>query len=159
MASVQDRLWDRIDPYVAAEGIELDDIEILGGGQIVRVTIDAEDPIGVDLIAELSKGISRLIEDDDPFPGSYTLEVSSPGLERKLTRASHYNKSIGRDIRVKTFAAIEGDKNHKGALVRADVAGFTIDIDGIERKFRYEDVSLARTVFVWEKGTRPGKDA
>jgi hypothetical protein len=43
--------------------------------------------------------------------------------------------------------------------VRADEAGFTIDIDGIERKFRYEDVSSARTVFVWEKGARPGKDA
>jgi ribosome maturation factor RimP len=159
VASVQDRLWDRIDPYVAAEGIELDDIEILGGGQIVRVTIDSEHPIGVDLIAELSKGIGRLIEDDDPFPGSYTLEVSSPGLERKLTRANHYNKSIGREIKIKTFSAVEGDKSHQGALVRSDEAGFTIDIDGIERKFRYEDVSSARTVFVWEKGARPGKDS
>lgn len=159
MASVQDRLWDRIDPYVAAEGIELDDLEILGGGQIVRVTVDAETPIGVDLIAELSKGIGRLIEDDDPFSGSYTLEVSSPGLERKLTRAKHYHKSIGRDIKVKTLAEIEGDKNHHGALVTADETGFTIDMDGIERRFRYEDVSSARTVFVWEKGARPGMDA
>ncbi|MFV1971131.1 MAG: ribosome maturation factor RimP [Acidimicrobiia bacterium] len=159
MASVQDRLWDRIDPYVAAEGIELDDIEVLGGGQIVRVTVDAGSPIGVDMIAELSKGIGRLIEDDDPFSGAYTLEVSSPGLERKLTRANHYSKSIGRDIKVKTFAAIEGDKNHTGALVTADDVGFTIDIDGTKRKFRYEDVSSARTVFVWEKGARPGKDA
>lgn len=159
MASVQDRLWDRIDPYVAAEGIELDDIEILGGGQIVRVTVDAEAPIGVDLIAELSKGIGRLIEDDDPFSGSYTLEVSSPGLERKLTRANHYRKSIGRDVKVKSFAPIEDDRNHQGALVTADEVGFTIEVNGTERKFRYEDVSSARTVFVWEKGARPGKDA
>ncbi|GMQ93874.1 MAG: ribosome maturation factor RimP [Acidimicrobiia bacterium] len=159
MASVQDRLWDRIDPYVAAEGIELDDIEILGGGQIVRVTVDAGDPIGVDLIAELSAGIGRLIEEDDPLPGSYVLEVSSPGLERKLTRFNHYRKSIGRVIKVKTFAAIDGDKSHQGALVAADEQGFTIDIDGTERKLRYRDVSSARTVFVWEKGARPGKDA
>ena len=159
MASVQDRLWDRIDPYVAAEGIELDDIEILGGGHIVRVTVDAEAPIGVDLIAELSKGIGRLIEDDDPFPGSYTLEVSSPGLERKLTRVSHYTKSIGREVKVKTFLAIGGDRSHQGVLVTADEVGFAVEIDGTERKFRYEDVSSARTVFVWEKGARPGKDA
>lgn len=159
MASVQERLWDRIDPYVAAEGIELDDIEILGGGQIVRVTVDAPDPIGVDIIAELSKGIGRLIEADDPFTSSYMLEVSSPGLERKLTRANHYAKSIGRDIKVKTFGEVEGAKSHQGALLNVDADGFTIDVEGTERKFRYEDVSIARTVFVWEKGARRGKDA
>ena len=159
MASVQDRLWDRIDPYVAAEGVELDDIEIHGGGQIVRVTVDAREPIGVDVIAELSKGIGRLIEEDDPFTGSYTLEVSSPGLERKLNRANHYIKSIGRQVKVKTFAPVDGDKNHQGVLVGADERGFTMDVDGTERKLQYDDVSSARTVFVWEKGARPGKDA
>ncbi len=159
MASVQDRLWDRIDPYVAAEGIELDDIEILGGGQIVRVTVDAADPIGVDTIAELSKGIGRLIEKDDPFSSSYTLEVSSPGLERKLTRLNHYKKSVGNVVKVKTFAAVDGDKTHRGTLLSVGERGFAIDIEGAERKFQYEDVSSARTVFVWEKGPRPGKDA
>ncbi|MEN8041778.1 MAG: ribosome maturation factor RimP [Actinomycetota bacterium] len=159
MASVQDRLWDRIDPYVAAEGVELDDIEIHGGGQIVRVTVDADEPIGVDVIAELSKGIGRLIEEDDPFTGSYTLEVSSPGLERKLNRANHYIKSIGRTVKVKTFGPVDGEKSHEGELLAADETAFMIDIDGTERKFQYDDVSSARTVFVWEKGARPGKDA
>ncbi len=159
MTSVQERLWDRIDPYVSAEGVELDDIEIHGGGQIVRVTVDAEDPIGVDVIAELSKGIGRLIEEDDPFSGSYTLEVSSPGLERKLNRINHYIKSVGREVKVKTFAPIDGDKSHQGVLVTADESGFAVDVDGTERKLQYDDVSSARTVFVWEKGARPGKDA
>jgi ribosome maturation factor RimP len=159
VASVQDRLWDRIDPYVAAEGVELDDIEILGGGQIVRVTVDAADPIGVDIIAELSKGIGRLIEQDDPFTGSYTLEVSSPGLERKLTRLNHYKKSVGSNVKVKTFAAVDGEKSHQGVLVSVDEDGFVVDMDGTERKFQYGDVSSARTIFVWEKGARPGKNA
>ena len=159
MASVQDRLWDRIDPYVAAEGVELDDVEILGGGQIVRVTVDAEESIGVDLIAELSKGIGRLIDQDDPFTHSYTLEVSSPGLERKLTRRNHYKKSVGCEVKIRTFAAVDGEKNHRGSLLSADDNEFTVDIDGTEQKFHYEDVSSARTIFVWEKGARPGKDA
>jgi ribosome maturation factor RimP len=159
VASVQDRLWDRIDPYVAAEGVELDDVEILGGGQIVRVTVDAADPIGVDIIAELSKGIGRLIEQDDPFTGSYTLEVSSPGLERKLTRLNHYKKSVGSNVKVKTFAAVDGEKSHQGVLVSVDEDGFVVDMDGTERKFQYGDVSSARTIFVWEKGARPGKNA
>jgi ribosome maturation factor RimP len=139
--------------------VELDDIEILGGGQIVRITVDAPNPLGVDVIAELSKGIGRLIEEDDPFTGSYTLEVSSPGLERKLTRMNHYEKSIGRDVKVKTFAAVEGDKNHEGVLIAADEDGFTVDNDGAELRFQYSDVSSAKTVFVWEKAARPGKKA
>ena len=72
MSNVQERLWDRIDPYLSAEGIELDDIEVLGGGQIVRVTVDAQDSLGVDMIADLSRGISRLLDEEDPIKGSYT---------------------------------------------------------------------------------------
>ncbi len=159
MSNVAQRLWDRIDPYVSAEGIELDDVEILGGGQIVRIIVDADEPVGVDRIAELSHGISRLIDEEDPFPGSYTLEVSSPGLERKLTRPRHYIKSVGSIVKVKTFREVAGSKVHQGKLTAADETGFTVDIDDEERRITYDEVSSARTVFVWEKGARPGKDA
>jgi len=159
VSSVAQKLWDRIDPYVSAEGIELDDVEVLGGGQIVRVTVDADEPVGVDRIAELSRGISRLIDEDDPFPSSYTLEVSSPGLERKLTRPRHYAKSIGGVVKVKTFGEVDGVKTHEGELIAADKAGFTVIVDDNERRIAYDEVSSARTVFVWEKGARPGKDA
>ncbi len=158
MSSVAQKLWDRIDPYVAAEGIELDDVEILGGGHIVRVTVDSEETVGVDRIAELSRGISRLIDADDPFTGSYTLEVSSPGLERKLTRPRHFEKSVGKPVKVKTFREVDETKEHKGIITSTGEAGFTVDIDGLEREISYDDVSSARTVFVWEKGARPGKD-
>ena len=158
MSSVAQKLWDRIDPYVAAEGIELDDVEILGGGHIVRVTVDSEETVGVDRIAELSRGISRLIDADDPFTGSYTLEVSSPGLERKLTRPRHFEKSVGKLVKVKTFREVDETKEHRGIVTNAGEAGFTVDIDGLEREISYDDVSSARTVFVWEKGARPGKD-
>jgi len=158
VSSIAQKLWDRIDPYVAAEGIELDDVEILGGGQIVRVTIDSDEPVGVDRIAELSRGISRLIDADDPFKNSYTLEVSSPGLERKLTRPRHFEKSVGNQVKVKTFREVDGTKEHRGIITSSGDAGFTVDIDDLEREISYDDVSSARTVFVWEKGARPGKD-
>jgi len=159
VSSVAQRLWDRIDPYVSAEGIELDDVEVLGGGQIVRITVDADEPVGVDRIAELSRGISRLIDEDDPFPKSYTLEVSSPGLERKLSRPRHYSKSVGNTVKVRTFSEVGGTKNHQGVLTAADEAGFTVTVDDHERRIAYDEVSSAQTVFVWEKGARPGKDA
>ncbi len=159
MSSVAEKLWARIDPYVAAEGIELDDVEVLGGGRIVRVTVDGKESVGVDRIAELSRGISRLIDEDDPFNGSYTLEVSSPGLERKLTRPLHYKKSVGRRAKVKTFAQVDGSKDHVGTIAAADETTFTLAIEEEERTISYSGVSSARTVFVWEKGARPGKDA
>jgi len=159
VSNVAEKLWARIDPYVAAEGIELDDVEVLGGGRIVRVTIDGDQAVGVDRIAELSRGISRLIDEDDPFKGSYTLEVSSPGLERKLTRPAHYVKSVGRQVKVKTFAEVGGKKDHVGIITSADESGFIVANDEQEQTIPYNDVSSARTVFVWEKGARPGKDA
>lgn len=159
MSSVQERLWDRIDPYLSAEGVELDDVEVLGGGQIVRVTVDAQDSLGVDMIADLSRGISRLLDEEDPVKGSYTLEVSSPGLERKLRRPRHYDKSVGKDIKVKTHAEIDGARNHRGSLVASDTTGFTIEVDGSERNIPYGDVASARTVFVWDKGESPRKDS
>lgn len=159
MASITDKLWERIEPYVAAEGVELDDVEVLGGGQIVRVTLDAEGPMGVDTIADLSRGIGRLIDEDDPIKGSYTLEVSSPGLERKLTRARHYEKSIGRNVKVKTHREIEGTKNHRGVLKASDDDGFTVAVEDTDRIISYADVASARTVFEWGNNDRSGKDS
>ena len=159
MSRVTERLWDQIDPYLAAEGVELDDVEVLGGGQIVRVTVDADGGLGVDTIADLSRGISRILDEDEPVSGSYTLEVSSPGLERKLARPRHYHKSVGREVIVKTHAPVEGERSHRGALVEAGETTFTIDIDGDPRTIDYEAVASARTVFVWERAGKPGKDS
>lgn len=157
MGSLTDRLWADVESYVAAERIELDDLEVLGDGptKIVRVTLDGEG-LGVDRIAELSRGLSRMLDDLDPFDGAYTLEVSSPGLERKLRRPRHYEKSIGSEIKVKTFAPVDGERTHTGMLTAAEAKSFTIDDAGQERQIQYDAVASARTVFVWQKAARPG---
>ncbi len=157
MADVAEQIWGLVDPYVAAEGIELDDVEVLGGGKLLRVVVDAGEPIGVDRIADLSRGIARLIEADDPFLGAYTLEVTSPGLERKLRRPEHFTKALSSDVHIKTFAKIADDKHHRGVLVSADADAIVVLVDGDERRIEMDDISSARTVFVWEKGEKPGK--
>lgn len=159
MSSVADRLEGLIEPYVAAEGVELDDLEVLNGGKLVRVTLDAEEPVGVDVIAEISRGIGRLLDAEDPIGGAYTLEVSSPGLERKLRTPRHYEKSIGRIVKAKTFAAIDGEKTHTGILTEANDSSFVVDVDGTARTIAYDIVSSARTVFVWEKPGQKTKHA
>ena len=156
VTSTAERLWDVVEPYVAAEGIELDDIEVVGntGGRIVRITVDDQRPVAVGRLAELSRGISRLLDEEDPIAGSYTMEVSSPGLERKLRRPRHYEKAVGTTVKVKTHSEIDGEKHHSGVLVAANGDGFVVDADRGERRIPYRDVASARTVFVWEKQSR-----
>ena len=159
MTGKVERLWAVIDPYVAAEGIELDDLEIVGKapGVVVRVTLDAEGGVGVDRLAEVSRRLSRLLDEEDPIAGSYTLEVSSPGLERKLRRPEHFAKSLGREVKVKSRLPVGGDHSHRGVLSAADDDGFVVEVDGDGREIAYGDVVSARTVFAWEKAAKPGK--
>jgi len=159
VADVAEQIWGLVGPYVAAEGIELDDVEILGGGRLLRVVIEGDGPIEVDRIADLSRGIARLIEEDDPFPGAYTLEVTTPGLERKLRRPAQFQKAIGSDVHIKTFRKIADEKHHRGQLTAVDDSAIVVSVDGDDRRIEMEDVASARTVFVWEKGAKPGKKA
>ena len=157
MADVAEQIWGLVGPYVAAEGVELDDVEVLGGGKLLRVVVDSDEALGLDRLADLSRGISRLIENDDPFPGAYTLEVTSPGLERKLRRPEHFQKALNTDVHIKTFRKIDDDKHHRGVLVSADADAIVVDVDGADRRLEMSDISSARTVFEWKRGEKPGK--
>lgn len=159
MTGKVERLWAVIDPYVAAEGIELDDLEIVGKtpGVVVRVTLDAEGGVGVERLAEVSRRLSRLLDDEDPITGAYTLEVTSPGLERKLRRPRHFEKAVGRQVKVKTGSQIAGQHRHHGVLVEAGEDEFVVEVDGERRDIAYGDVVSARTVFTWEKAAKPGR--
>jgi len=154
-----ERLWEAIEPYVAKEGIELDDLEIVGSvdASIVRVTIDAEGPVDVDRIARISRSISRMLDEDDPLEGAYTLEVTSPGLERKLRRPRHYEKSIGREVKVKTLEPVDEAYKHRGIVVGSNFDGFVLEVDGAQRTIAFDNVGSARTVFVWQKSPKPGQ--
>ena len=91
------------------------------------------------------------LELDDP----YQLEVTSPGLERKLRRPSHYAKSVGREVVAKV--AVEGGKTTvRGVIADAGERSFTIEAEGESQVVNYEDVLTANTVFRWEKAPKPG---
>lgn len=160
MSDVLTSLEELIGNYLGAERLELDDLEMLGqgSGRILRVVIDGAD-VGVDHLAELSRGISRLLDHESDLDGSYTLEVTSPGLERRLRRPAHYSKSIGKEVTVKTRVDVDGERRHEGALIASDDDGLLIDIDGEARRLEFDQVKSARTVFHWERAPKPGKKA
>jgi ribosome maturation factor RimP len=159
MRDTADRLWDTLERYVSAEGIELDDVEVLGRGprRVVRVTVDAAEGLDVERIAEVSRGLSRLLDGEDTFDGPYTLEVSSPGLERRLRRVEHYRKSLGREVVVKTAEAVDGARSHRGILRDIDDNTVVVTVDDVDRTIPLSTVTRARTVFRWEAAPKPGK--
>lgn len=152
--AVVDRVRELIAPVVADVGAELYDVEFNGG--ILRILVDAEGGIDIDSIKTISKSSSRILDDADPIPGRYTLEVSSPGLERPLRTLDHYERAVGELIKIKTFADVDGSRRFTGTLVGADDAGFVIEIDGDTQSFTYDNVSKARTVFEWGGQPKPG---
>lgn len=147
-----DRLWESIEAFLVEEQVELDDLEL--SGRTVRVIVDAEGGIDLDHITDVSRGVSRLLDENEELvPESYNLEVTSPGLERKLSRPRHFEKSIGRPVRVKTTGGVA----LQGELTQVDEAGFVVVDSGVESRVAFSEVAKARTVFEAPSQPKPGK--
>jgi ribosome maturation factor RimP len=159
MEDIEARLWGLIEPYVAAEGVELDDLVVRGGGgaRLVRVTVDAAGGMDVEAIARLSQGLSRVLDEADALPGTYTLEVGSPGLERDLRRPAHFRKSLGREATVATRDEVAGARRHRGLIDEVAAEGVTLLVGEEKRRIHFDQVTQARTVFRWEKPPKPGR--
>ena len=141
-----------IEPVLASLGVELDDLELASG--VVRLTVDRPGGVDLDTISDLTYRVSAILDDHDPFPGrSYALEVSSPGLERRLRTPAHFRKAVGTAVSVRTVAGTPGDRRAQGQLEAADDDG--IDIGG--RRITYAEIDRAHTVFEWGPPPKPGK--
>lgn len=158
MNETRTSLWDITETYLAAEDLELDDLEVLGKGRArtVKVVVDGEG-LDLDRISEVSRGLSRLYDAEYDTEGSYQLEVTSPGLERALKRPRHFQKSIGREVVLKGRDQEGNVETHRGVLVAADEESTTVRVDDTESSYPYEAVISARTVFRWETSPKPGK--
>jgi ribosome maturation factor RimP len=139
-----------VEPVLAAEGLELFDCELKPG--LLRVTVDAPGGVSIDRLGQLSQRLSRLLDDRDPIASRYTLEVSSPGLERSLRTADHFRKAVGTTITVRTRGEVEGDRRVQGTLDSADDDGVVLD----GRRITYDQIDRARTVFDWGGNPKPG---
>ena len=156
--SVDRQLWELCEDYLVSHGFELDDLEVAGqGARLIRVTVDCEGGVNVQQLAEVSHALSVRLDEIDPFEGSYSLEVTSPGLERNLRRPLHFRKSIGRDVTVRTSSEVEGSRRHRGILESADDEHFVVRVGGRARHIAYRQVRGARTRFEWKKRPKSGK--
>ena len=156
MPTVAERVADAVAPVLDELGLLLHDVE--HSGTSIRVVIDREGGVDVDLLAAATRAISRLMDELDPIDGHYTLEVSSPGLERPLRTPAHFARAVGADVTVKTRPGTEGERRVEGAVQAADDDGFTVVLaDGGTRRIGYDQVEKARTTFAWGPAPKPGK--
>jgi ribosome maturation factor RimP len=151
--AVIDKIRQLVTPILTDLALDLYDLEYAGG--TVRVTVDK--PGGVDLedIALATRLISREFDHVDPITGRYTLEVSSPGLERNLRTPDHFSRVIGWKVNVRTHPTVEGDRRAIGTLVAADDSGITVLGEKAERTLNYSDIERAKTVFEWTPTPAP----
>ncbi len=150
---------DTIEPLVTTSGLELWDLEL--SSNLIRVLVDRQGGIDLDTLGELTQSVSAALDSHDELtpPAHYELEVSSPGVERRLRTPEQFRRFIGTPVTVKTAELIEGTRRAKGVLVGADDVAIDVRPEGTDRPLRvpYEQIQTARTVLEWGPSPKPGK--
>ena len=139
-----------LEPIVSALGFELVDVEYVkeAGTWYLRAYIDKPGGITVDDCEAVSRKFSDILDEKDYIPDSYVFEVSSPGLGRPLKKEKDFKRSIGEEVEIRTYRAIEHEKEFYGVLTAYDSDSVTITKDdGAEMKFAKSDMALIRLAF------------
>ena len=137
-----------LEPGVSAMGFELVDVELAGShhNPTLRVYIDSPAGVTVDNCADVSRQLSALLDVEDPLPGHYTLEVSSPGLDRPLVKPDDFRRFVGETIKVKMHEPILGRENFAGRLVEVATDHVVVEVDKEHYDLAFEGMERARLV-------------
>jgi ribosome maturation factor RimP len=126
----------------------------------LAVLVDSGDGLGVDDLSQLSRAVSVVLDEHDPIPGRYTLEVSTPGVERRLRQDDHFIGAIGEIVNVRTNPGPDGRRRIVGTLLSVSDGLLTIDTsDTGAIEVHMTEVEKARTVFEWGPTPKPGTAA
>ena len=159
MSTSTDTLTNALSPILQARGLDLVDVE-LNGSQLT-VFVDREGGINLDELGEATREVSAALDDIGPFPGRYTLSVSSPGLERRLRTPEHFARAVGEKITVRVDGGTAQVKRVTGTLQSADESGCVLtgpEVPDGEMRIAYDQIERARTVFEWGPEPRKSKN-
>lgn len=158
MSATAERVRELVAPLLSDPQVVLYDVEYTGG--TLRIVLDR--PGGVDMatITSVTRAVSAALDEADVVPSAYTLEVSSPGLERALRTPEHIAGAVGSEVRIKLRPGVEGDRRAGGELTAADADSVTVTAaDGVERVLRIEDITKANVHVEWAPPPKPGSAA
>ena len=138
------RVEEIIKPFAEELGIEIWDVRFAkeGADWYLRIFIDKQGGVSIDDCVDLTHAITKPLDEEDPIAQSYILEVSSPGIERELTREEHFAKSIGSPVMIRAIRPIDGTRDFKGIMTSYKDKKITVKLnDGNEITFDKKDVS------------------
>lgn len=147
--NIASRVRELLQSAVEDCGVELWDVEYVkeAGEMILRLTIDKKEGVDLDDCERVHRTVDPMLDEADPIPVSYRLEVSSPGLERVLRVKEHFDYAVGQTVCVKLFKAVSGNKEHVGTLERYEDGDVTLNENGEELTFNKADISRVTTVY------------
>lgn len=162
--AVIERVRSLVEPIASDLSLDLYDVEQRGG--TIRITLDtppgSQGGVDLDTLALATRLVSRELDHEDPVPGRYTLEVTSPGVERALRTPAHFQREIGKVVSVRLADVGAADRRIEGELVGADHESATLRVldaesgAPAERTVAYAQIDRARTVFEWGPAPKPG---
>jgi ribosome maturation factor RimP len=152
------RVRQLVAPIAADLGLDLYDLEQRGA--TLRITLDtpagAAAGVSLDTLALASRLMSKELDQHDPIPSRYTLEVSSPGVERTLRVPAHFQREVGKVVAIRLANVDAESRRLQGTLVAANGETVTVRTADGDRQLRYADIDRAKTVFEWGGQPKPG---
>ncbi|MDF0533291.1 ribosome maturation factor RimP [Shewanella yunxiaonensis] len=142
MATLESKLEEMLKPTIEALGYQLWGIEFVNAGKhsTLRLFIDSEQGINVEDCANASRQVSSLLDVEDPIASEYTLEVSSPGLDRPLFTAEQYQMYTGEEVKVQLTMPVAGSRNLKGTVLRVEGQMIALDVSGSELTIALDNI-------------------
>jgi len=141
----KERLIELIEPPLAALGFELADLDAhLGRRGLLRIFIDREQGVTLEDCERVSEQLGAWLDVEDPLPGSYVLEVSSPGFDRRLRTLAHFARFAGERAKVELRDARQGRRNLTGRLAGTEAGSVLIEVDGEVWRVPLNDIAVAR---------------
>jgi ribosome maturation factor RimP len=143
---LRDQLSELLAPVVAGLGYELWELEFAprAGGGLLRLYIDSDVGISLDDCERVSRAVSETLDAADPIPGAYTLEVSSPGLDRVLRTQAHFERFKGERVKLEMMQPVDGRKRFSGRLTRVAAGEITLELEHGSVTLPIDDIHKAR---------------
>jgi ribosome maturation factor RimP len=143
---LRDQLNELLSPVVSGLGYELWELEFAprSGTGLLRLYIDSPEGISLEDCERVSRAVSAELDSSDPIPGHYTLEVSSPGLDRVLRTAAHFERFAGEQVRIEMARAVDGRRRFSGQLLAVNDREITLDVEGSKICLPIGDIHRAR---------------
>ena len=146
---VRERLIELLEPLVRHLGYELWELEFTGRNGVLRIYIDSPEGIDIDDCETVSRAVSDRLDEADPIPGEYTLEVSSPGADRVLRTAEHFQRFVGQLVNVEMKQLVNGRRRFMGKLLQATAQDIQIEMDGEKVDLVIANIHKARLAPEW----------